>query len=786
MTMERPEPRDFAPVGLAKTLLLLTFTAGIISSRPLCAGPTQLADPVKAGTNLTALVKVLQVRDLAPKEAARGYPVRVTGVITYWDTSEYKQFVQDDSAGVYVELSHIESDVSGQPGDRIEVLGFTGPGDYAPIIHAEKIRVLGRDQYPPANVVTIPMLMRGSEDSQWVSLKGIIRDEVVETNAVLLELSTGESNIHIIVPRSAKGAVMGRLVDAVVKVQGVCSTIFDERRRLKGVELHIPEWTLITVLESGPEEPFRLPVSSISELFQFHAGIGGLHRAHVQGSVLLSQTDGSFFIQDGTGGILVQPRGRLAMAKPGTMVEVVGFPGGNGKRAALQEALVKSMSAEHPIVPSVLGTESPLNQNFDSTLVSFEGRLIDQSIRTTEELLTVQFGREIVDATLERGHTQQSLPHLVVGSTVRLTGVYLAGVNQSRNIESFQMLLRSPGDVVLLSRPSWWTAQRTVGLLAGLTSVLLACLAWAGLLRKQVQARTKALTAEIDERKRAEDELKRTQGELLHSSRMAGMAEVATSVLHNVGNVLNSVNVSASVVSDAIQHSKMSNLSRAADLINLHAGDLGDFMARDPKGRQLPGYLTQLAAHLGREREGLLQELELLKKNVEHIKDIVATQQTYARVSGVSELVQPTELVEDALRMNSGALQRHDVQVIRRYDPQAPEINVDKQKVLQILVNLVQNAKHACEESGRQEKRLTIGVANGEQRLKISVSDNGVGIPAQNLTRIFNHGFTTRKHGHGFGLHSGALAARELGGALLVQSDGPGKGATFTLELPLK
>jgi C4-dicarboxylate-specific signal transduction histidine kinase len=209
-------------------------------------------------------------------------------------------------------------------------------------------------------------------------------------------------------------------------------------------------------------------------------------------------------------------------------------------------------------------------------------------------------------------------------------------------------------------------------------------------------------------------------------------------------------------------------------------------MARDPKGRQLPGYLTQLAAHLGREREGLLQELELLKKNVEHIKDIVATQQTYARVSGVSELVQPTELVEDALRMNSGALQRHDVQVIRRYDPQAPEINVDKQKVLQILVNLVQNAKHACEESGRQEKRLTIGVANGEQRLKISVSDNGVGIPAQNLTRIFNHGFTTRKHGHGFGLHSGALAARELGGALLVQSDGPGKGATFTLELPLK
>jgi len=181
----------------------------------------------------------------------------------------------------------------------------------------------------------------------------------------------------------------------------------------------------------------------------------------------------------------------------------------------------------------------------------------------------------------------------------------------------------------------------------------------------------------------------------------------------------------------------------------------------------------------------LLGELEALRKNAGHIKDIVATQQSYAKVVGVTETIEVTELVEDALRVNMEALARHDVRLVREFAPGLPAISVDKHKVLQILVNLIRNAKHACDDAARDDKRLTVRVANGEGKLKISVIDNGVGIARENLTRIFNHGFTTRKNGHGFGLHSGALAAKELGGALLAMSDGPGKGATFTLELPV-
>ncbi|MGH7973390.1 MAG: sensor histidine kinase, partial [Limisphaerales bacterium] len=325
----------------------------------------------------------------------------------------------------------------------------------------------------------------------------------------------------------------------------------------------------------------------------------------------------------------------------------------------------------------------------------------------------------------------------------------------------------------------------TAGVLGTAGTILLMALSWAGLLRRQVQQRTCELRAEIEERKRAEEELKKAQGDLLRASRLAGMAEVATSVLHNVGNVLNSVNVSINMVFDQVKTSKVSNVARVSGLLREHAQDMPDFLANDPKGRQLPSYLNQLSDHLAREQGALLNELESLRKNTGHIKDIVATQQSYAKVVGVTETIKVTELVEDALRVNMEALARHDVRLVREFDPGLPAISVDKHKVLQILVNLIRNAKHACDDAGRGDKQLTVRVANGEGKLKISVMDNGVGIAPENLTRIFNHGFTTRKNGHGFGLHSGALAAKELGGALVATSDGPGKGATFILELPV-
>jgi len=289
---------------------------------------------------------------------------------------------------------------------------------------------------------------------------------------------------------------------------------------------------------------------------------------------------------------------------------------------------------------------------------------------------------------------------------------------------------------------------------------------------------------DITARRLAEVELKKTHSELMDASRRAGMAEVATGVLHNVGNVLNSVNVSANVASEQIRKSKISQIARVAALLREHSGDLGNFMTNDSKGRQLPSYLDQLAEHLAGEQTLLLTEIRSLQNNIEHIKDIVSVQQNYAKVSGLTETLNVVDLVEDALRMNTASLARHAVPLFREFEPELPPVTVEKQKVLQILINLVRNAKYACDETGSNDKRMTVRISHKDGRMRIAVIDNGIGIPPENLLRIFNHGFTTRKTGHGFGLHSGALAAKELGGSLDVHSDGPGKGATFTLEFP--
>jgi PAS domain S-box-containing protein len=289
--------------------------------------------------------------------------------------------------------------------------------------------------------------------------------------------------------------------------------------------------------------------------------------------------------------------------------------------------------------------------------------------------------------------------------------------------------------------------------------------------------------SDITERKRAEAELEQMHKQLVDTSRQAGMAEVATSVLHNVGNVLNSVNVSSTLVSNQVRKSKVANLTKVVALLNEHATDIGAFLTSDPKGKQLPGYLGQLAEHLVIEQNTVLKELKLLHENIEHIKDIVVMQQSYAKISGIVETVKITDLVEDALRLNLGALQRHGVEVLREFED-VPPVDVEKHKILQILVNLVRNAKYACDESLRLDKLMTLRVSRNNGQIEISIIDNGIGIPPENLTRIFNHGFTTRKDGHGFGLHNSVLAAMEMGGALKVYSDGTNHGATFTLELP--
>ena len=292
-----------------------------------------------------------------------------------------------------------------------------------------------------------------------------------------------------------------------------------------------------------------------------------------------------------------------------------------------------------------------------------------------------------------------------------------------------------------------------------------------------------AIARDLTERKRAQVQLEKTQKELLHASRQAGMAEVATGVLHNVGNVLNSVNVSGQTALELAKKFRLDPLAKVAALLE-SSQEIPDFLSSDPKGKKLPEYLGQLSTQLVTEREAIQQELKSLLESVEHTKDIVAMQQAYAHTGGLRDALSPAELVEDAIRLNSGALTRHEMTLMRDFSP-TQKILVDRTRILQVLINLIRNAKYACDEAETKEKILTIVIGPSALGVRISVVDTGVGIPIEIQTKIFAFGFTTRKEGHGFGLHSSALAAKEMGGELTVESDGIGKGAAFHLDLPI-
>jgi signal transduction histidine kinase len=289
---------------------------------------------------------------------------------------------------------------------------------------------------------------------------------------------------------------------------------------------------------------------------------------------------------------------------------------------------------------------------------------------------------------------------------------------------------------------------------------------------------------DITDRVEADERERVLQQQLRDASRQAGMAEIATNVLHNIGNVLNSVNISATLVTDKVRNPKAAGLGKVAALLQQNAADLGSFISADERGKHLPTYLSQLSEQLTLDQRGTLQELESLRKNVDHINEIVVMQQSYSKLVGVPEKLTVASLVDDALRMNAGAFNRHGVSLKCEFD-EVPEIVTEKHKILQILINLLRNAKYACEASARPDKQVTIRIMNHGDAVRISVTDNGVGIQPEHMTRIFSHGFTTKTDGHGYGLHSGALAARDLGGSLRADSAGLGFGATFTLELPL-
>ena len=289
---------------------------------------------------------------------------------------------------------------------------------------------------------------------------------------------------------------------------------------------------------------------------------------------------------------------------------------------------------------------------------------------------------------------------------------------------------------------------------------------------------------DITERKRMEEEKHQLHEQLLNASRQLGMAEVASGVLHNVGNVLNSIYVSIGVVTDLVRKSMVGDVGRISQLFDKHSEDLGSFISSHPKGKQIPAYLERLSEQLIEEKRLALLELERLCENAVHAQQCVAAQQDLAKPSGMTELVCLSDLVEEALTVNQDILENASIEISKEFQ-ELPQVYVDKHQILQILVDVIRNACQAMESVEVKRLIIRIKLINGPpDSVCLEVQDSGIGIPPEDLTRIFGQGYSTKNGGRGMSLHSGSLMAKNMGGALRAQSNGIGHGAILFLDLP--
>lgn len=742
-----------------------------------------------------------EVRALDQERLERHPPVRLQGVVTCLDNETNYVFVQDSSGGLRVRETRLESGERIQAGMLVTVEGTVGMGEFAPVVSNAKVRKGGEMALPDAPLITFEEALTGTEDGNWIQLRGYLRQVTKTAGKLELQLVAARGEFKAEVPASEAGQAT---VGSIVLVRGVCVVRANSKRQLTGVEIWSSSPGAVQTEQVAPADLFAAPNRSIASLRQFSL-INALNsRVRTEGTVALQVPGECLCVQDGDNSLIALTSQR-DLLRAGDRVAVVGFPGNDGGGFVLREAVYRCLSHGADPAPVTLADFQNAEADLDGLLVEARGTLLDVVRTATETRLVLRANGHVFEGKLTPGHLRPE-DEPALNSRLAIKGVYRVQRDEYGKAASFLLSVRGPGDIAVLAPPPWLTERRGLYLLAGVAPVVALALfvtiqtrrknqllqaAQVELksahaeLEERVKERTRALKEEAEARKRALDRLSETQDRLLLASRHAGMAEVATGVLHNIGNILNSVNVSASVIEGTLEKLRIDKFGKAADLLVSQDGELAKFLMEDPRGQALPGYLRQLADNMAENEQTLRAEVKSLAKQIDHVKAVVAWQQGLARGTGFYESVEPAELIEDALLINQAAYQQDGIKVTREFGS-LPPVLADRHKILQILINLLSNARHAVTAPGAARKEVTLGLRlkDGE-RVRFEVADAGVGIPPENMKRIFSLGFTTKANGHGFGLHSGANSAAEMGGRLFALSEGAGRGATFVLELPI-
>lgn len=458
------------------------------------------------GQRAAEITTVGAVRSLNSDEAGHERPVRLRGVVTVLSGWKNSFFFQDKTSGISVD--RIGDDTKLESGDLVEIRGTTGPGKFAPVVLAARVTVLGRAQMPPTRVLGYEQLARGKEDSQWLAVRGVVRSATVKQSwgrqVLIMRVDIGDGHQVAVRVHDFPESGAERLLDSTIFVRGVCGTIFNNLRQFVGFRVFVSNLTEVKVEKPPPADPFAIPLRPLGNLLQFGDKGGFSAPVKITGVVTFSGPKHELYIQDGTQGVLVRARQEEPLAL-GSRVEAVGYAAEGRYSAVLEDASVRVVGSSRPL-PGLVQAASGMiavtdgfpGAPFDSVLVRLQGRLVEEFPGTEEKVLLLKDGGIAFSVRLpQAGSADRIRPELRIGSLLSVTGICVAKPDNAREAHSFEILLRSPADVVVVEAGTWWTASRlqiALELLVLVSSLMLGAMV---LLRRQAGLRTLALTDEL-------------------------------------------------------------------------------------------------------------------------------------------------------------------------------------------------------------------------------------------------------------------------------------------------
>ena len=476
------------------------------------------------------------VRELTVEQTQQHLPVQLHGVVTFFDERLFSHFIQDDTAGIYLNFPTNVGPPDLRPGQVVDVTGTCSPGEYAPVVVVDKIQAVGEAPLPAPKVVNFQQLASGVEDSQFIEINGIVRSvrRLVESQYYLIEIATGGGRL-LVYASQLPVQQPNDLLDSTVRVRGVCSTKFNHQRQLFAIRLMVPRPEDLEIQVPAPKNPFDVAARPIGSLLQFAPQETFGHRVKVEGTVSYFTPEETIFLQDGDQGVEVQTK-QTDPLEPGDRVEVLGFVSQGEYTPLLQDAIYRKISSGPPPQPAVMTADEALKGNYDCRLIQVDARVLDRTLHGAERYLILQDEGFIFHAYLQQAEGEDAFAGLENGSKVAVTGVcqidpgeWFAGATW--RAKSFRIELRSAADVVLLKAPPWWSLKRVLWASGALACMVLAALAWVAVLHRQVAERTRQLELQILERQRAERrrEIEQERARVahdLHDDLGAGLTEV--------------------------------------------------------------------------------------------------------------------------------------------------------------------------------------------------------------------------------------------------------------------